>query len=82
MYTGVFDDVVDEVLTVLGEATLLPRPLKFSGVTYTGEDFRRIADTLTVEDLYRVVNSLLAHKDEIENREYYILGVVVKNAEW
>lgn len=79
-YTGAFDEVIDEVLTVLGEATLLPRPLKFSGVTYTGEDFRRIADTLTVEDLCRIVNTLIGHKDEIEDARYYILGVIANIA--
>ena len=80
VYTGAFDEVIDEVLTVLGEATLLPRPLKFSGVTYTGEDFRRIADTLTVEDLCRIVNTLIGHKDEIEDARYYILGVIANIA--
>lgn len=80
VYTGAFDEVIDEVLTVLGEATLLPRPLKFSGVTYTGEDFRRIADTLTVDDLCRIVNTLIGHKDEIEDARYYILGVIANIA--
>lgn len=80
VYTGAFDEVIDEVLTVLGEATLLPRPLKFSGVTYTGEDFRRIADTLTVEDLCRIVNTFIGHKDEIEDARYYILGVIANIA--
>lgn len=80
VYTGAFDEVIDEVLTVLGEATLLPRPLKFSGVTYTGEDFRRIADTLTVEDLCRIVNTLIGHKDEIEDARYYTLGVIANIA--
>ena len=80
VYTGAFDEVIDEVLTVLGEATLLPRPLKVSGVTYTGEDFRRIADTMTVEDLCRIVNTLIGHKDEIEDARYYTLGVIANIA--
>lgn len=79
-YTGVFDDVIDEVLTFLVEATEFPRPLKFGGVTYTAEDFRRIADTLTVEDLCRIVNTLLSHKDDIVDARYYILGVIANIA--
>lgn len=79
-YTGVFDDVIDEVLTFLVEATELPRPLKFSGVTYTAEDFRRIADTMTVEDLCRIVNTLLLHKDDIVDARYYVLGVIANIA--
>ena len=79
-YTGAFDAVIDSVLETLADATFLPRPLKFSGVTYTGEDFRRIADTLTVEDLCRIVNTLIGHKDEIEDAQYYILGVIANIA--
>lgn len=80
VYTGAFDEVIDRVLETLADATLLPRPLKFSGVTYTGEDFRRIADTLTVEDLCRIVNTLIGHKDEIEDARYYTLGVIANIA--
>lgn len=79
-YTGAFDEVIDRVLETLADATLLPRPLKFSGVMYTGEDFRRIADTLTVEDLCRIVNTLIGHKDEIGDARYYILGVIANIA--
>ena len=79
-YTGVFDDVIDEVLTFLVEATELPRPLKFSGVTYTAEDFRRIVNTMTVEDLCLIVNTLLLHKDDIVDARYYVLGVIANIA--
>lgn len=81
-YTGVHDSLVDEVVEVLGRACTLDRGLKFDGRVYTAEDFQQIAEDFDRMKLCRVVNSLLTHKDEIENREYYILGVVVKNAEW
>lgn len=81
-YTGVHDSLVDEVAEVLGQACTIGRGLKFDGRVYTAEDFQQIAEDFDRMKLCRVVNSLLAHKDEIENREYYILGVVVKNAEW
>lgn len=81
-YTGVHDSLVDEVAEVLGRACTIDRGLKFNGRVYTAEDFQQIAEDFDRMKLCRVVNSLLAHKDEIENREYYILGVVVKNAEW
>lgn len=81
-YTGVYDNLVDEVAEVLGRACGIDRGLKFDGRVYTAEDFQQIAEDFDRMKLCRVVNSLLAHRDEIENREYYILGVVVKNAEW
>lgn len=81
-YTRVHDSLVDEVAEVLGRACTIDRGLKFDGRVYTAEDFQQIAEDFDRMKLCRVVNSLLAHKDEIENREYYILGVVVKNAEW
>lgn len=81
-YTGVHDSLVDEVVEVLGRACTLDRGLKFDGRVYTAENFQQIAEDFDRMKLCRVVNSLLVHKDEIENREYYILGVVVKNAEW
>lgn len=45
----------------------------FDGTVYTAEGFDRTK-------LCRVVNSLLAYKNEIENREYYILGVIANIA--
>lgn len=81
-YTRVYDDLIDEVAEALGRACGIDRGLKFDGRVYTAEDFQQIAEDFDRMKLCRVVNSLLAHKDEIENREYYILGVVVKHAEW
>lgn len=75
-YTRVFDSLIDEVAEVLGRACCMNRELTFDGRTYTAEDFQQIVEKFDRTDLCRVVNSLLAHKDEIENREYYILGVV------
>lgn len=75
-YTGVHDSLVDEVAEVLGRACTIDRGLKFDGRVYTAEDFQQIAEDFDRMKLCRVVNSLLAHKDEIENREYYILGVI------
>lgn len=81
-YTRVFDSLIDEVAEVLGRACCMNRELTFDGRTYTAEDFQQIVEKFDRTDLCRVVNSLLAHKDEIENREFYILGVVVRhNAE-
>lgn len=35
-----------------------------------------MAQLLEVEDVCRVVNRLLAHRNEIKNRKYYILATV------
>lgn len=79
-YTGVHDNLVDEVAEVLGRACTIDRGLKFDGTVYTAEDFQQIAEDFDRMKLCRVVNSLLAYKDEIENREYYILGVIANIA--
>lgn len=79
-YTGVHDSLVDEVAEVLGRACTIDRGLKFDGTVYTAEDFQQIAEDFDRMKLCRVVNSLLAYKDEIENREYYILGVIANIA--
>ena len=74
-YTGVHDALVDEVVDTLcglHEGQIL----KFDGVTYSADDFQQMAQLLEVEDVCRVVNSLLAHRNEIKNRKYYILATV------
>ena len=82
-YTGVHDALVDEVVdTLCGSHE--GQTLKFDGVTYSVEDFQQMAQLLEVEDVCRVVNSLLAHRNEIKNRKYYILATVagVMRGEW
>lgn len=74
-YTGVHDALVNEVVDTLcglHEGQIL----KFDGVTYSADDFQQMAQLLEVEDVCRVVNSLLAHRNEIKNRKYYILATV------
>lgn len=74
-YTGVHDALVDEVVDTLC-GLHEGQTLKFDGVTYSAEDFQQMAQLLEVEDVCRVVNSLLAHRNEIKNRKYYILATV------
>lgn len=59
---------------------MIDRGLKFDGKVYTAEDFQQIAEDFDRMKLCRVVNSLLAHKDEIEDARYYILGVIANIA--
>lgn len=74
-YTGVHDALVDEVVDTLC-GLHEGQTLKFDGVTYSAEDFQQMAQLLEVEDVCKVVNSLLAHRNEIKNRKYYILATV------
>lgn len=74
-YTGVHDKLVDEVVDTLC-GLHEGQTLKFDGVTYSVEDFQQMAQLLEVEDVCRVVNRLLAHRNEIKNRKYYILATV------
>lgn len=74
-YTGVHDALVDEVVDTLC-GLHEGQTLKFDGVTHLAEDFQQMAQLLEVEDVCRVVNSLLAHRNEIKNRKYYILATV------
>lgn len=74
-YTGVHDALVNEVVDTLC-GLHEGQTLKFDGVTYSAEDFQQMAQLLEVEDVCRVVNSLLAHRNEIKNRKYYILATV------
>lgn len=74
-YTGVHDELVDEVVDTLC-GLHEGQTLKFDGVTYSADDFQQMAQLLEVEDVCRVVNSLLAHRNEIKNRKYYILATV------
>ena len=74
-YTGVHDALVDEVVDTLCDVDSDER-LKYGGVMYVGEEFREMAALLELEDVCRIVNRLLSHKDEIKNRKYYILATV------
>lgn len=74
-YTGVHDALVDEVVDTLC-GLHEGQTLKFDGVTYSSEDFQQMAQLLEVEDVCRVVNRLLVHRNEIKNRKYYILATV------
>lgn len=74
VYTGVHDALVDEVLEALVKATKYDE-IHFAGKEYTGQSFLRVAERLTPEQVIYVVNALLSHRDEIENREKYIQGV-------
>lgn len=74
-YTGVHDALVDEVVDTLC-GLHEGQTLKFDGVTYSAEDFQKMAQALEIEDVCRVVNRLLSHRDEIKNRKYYILAAV------
>lgn len=74
-YTGVHDALVDEVVDTLC-GLHEGQTLKFDGVAYSADDFQQMAQFLEVEDVCRVVNSLLAHRNEIKNRKYYILATV------
>lgn len=74
-YTGVHDALVDEVVDTLC-GLHEGQTLKFDGVTYSEDDFQQMAQLLEVEDVCRVVNRLLVHRNEIKNRKYYILATV------
>lgn len=76
-YTKEHCGLIDEVTEVLGKACCMDRSLRFNGVQYSAEDFQDIAERFGYLDLGRVCNSLLAYEPDIENREYYILGVIV-----
>lgn len=82
-YTGVHDALVDEVVDTLC-GLHEGQTLKFDGVTYSSEEFQQMAQLLEVEEVCRVVNRLLAHRNEIKNRKYYILATVagVMRGEW
>lgn len=75
-YTGVHDAIIDEVLAALVKATNY-ETIHFNGETYTGEAFRRVAEHLTVEQLAKIVNSIIGRAD-IENREKYIQSIIAK----
>lgn len=71
-YTGVFDDLIDEILEALVAGTKIEEELTLNGTRYTSETFNRIAEHITFEQVAKVANRLLQRKGEIQNREKYI----------
>lgn len=76
MYTGVHDNLIDEVLEALVDGTKLKKTITFNGAKYDAQSFEKIAKRLTVNDVCRVVNRLLQRKGEIDNRKLYIQGAL------
>lgn len=75
-YNGVHDALINEVLETLSGACCSVRPRRYNGVMYKASDFAEIANSLTVEQICRVVNRLLQNASTIENRRQYILSVL------
>ena len=69
--------LIDEVLDVLINACESNRVKTFNKMKFTPKMFRDIADKLNYTMLGRVCNSLMTYEADIENREHYILGVIV-----
>lgn len=69
--------LIDEVIDVLINACESNRVKTFNKKKLTSKMFRDIADKLNYVMLGRICNSLMTYKADIENREHYILGVIV-----
>lgn len=69
--------LIDEVIDVLINACESNRVKTFNKKKFTPKMFRDIADKLNYTMLGRVCNSLMTYEADIENREHYILGVIV-----
>ncbi|MGN0744356.1 MAG: phage replisome organizer N-terminal domain-containing protein [Christensenellales bacterium] len=71
-YTGVFDDLIDEILEALVAGTELEEELTLNGTRYNAGTFERIAEHITFDQVAKIANRLLQRKGEIQNREKYI----------
>lgn len=69
--------LIDEVIDVLINACESNRVKTFNKKKFTPKMFKDIADKLNYVMLGRICNSLMTYKADIENREHYILGVIV-----
>ena len=75
VYTGVHDEIIDEVIVALVNATTI-KSIRFNGETYTGDSFKDVAERFDVEQLVAIVNRLLGKDGEIYDREKYIQGII------
>ena len=71
-YTGVFDELIDEILEALVAGTKIENEITLNGAKYDARTFERIADHITFDQVAKVANRLLQRKGEIQNREKYI----------
>ncbi len=72
---------VNEVVQALALGCSLQRPRRFRGKYMTADDFRRIADHISLNEIAVAVNAMVAKKkkgETIDNPTWYILGVLAR----
>jgi hypothetical protein len=70
-----FRAAAEMAVEALAVGCRLQRPRRFGARTVGAEDFARIAERVTVDQLAVVINALRAHQDSVKNRIWYMLGI-------
>lgn len=72
---------VNEVIQALALGCSLQRPRRFRGRYMTADDFRRIADKISLNEIAVAVNAIIEKDrkgEKVENPIWYILGVLAR----
>lgn len=67
---------ISEVIEVLALGCTLQRPRTFRGQQMTADDFIKIAKHITLSKIAVAVNSMIKNSATIQNRTWYIMGVL------
>lgn len=77
----VTQDHINEVVSALALGCSLQRPRRFRGKYMTADDFRRIADNISLNEIAVAVNAKVVKEkkgEKIDNPTWYLLGVLAR----
>lgn len=77
-YDDIMQSRIDEVVSALALGCSLQRPRIFRNHQMTAEDFRRIAEHITWEQIGVAVDARIKKGDAVSNPTWYILGVLAR----
>ncbi|MCM1306501.1 MAG: hypothetical protein NC037_06560 [Bacteroides sp.] len=69
---------IDEVVSALALGCSLQRPRMFRNRLMTAEDFRRIAEHITWEQIGVAVDARIKKAEAVSNPTWYILGILAR----
>ena len=74
-------DMVDKLLDALMEACRFESPRTYCGKLYSANDFIKIAESLTADDIIYIINRILPHRYDIDNFTNYAISVIAECSE-
>lgn len=71
-------DIVEKLLDALMVACQIESPRTYCGKLYTANDFIKIAESLTADDIIYIINRILPHSRDIDDFTNYAISVIAE----